>query len=48
MLFYSQTEKRFGQKFANKTKARSFRENRAVYEIVWENIVEPDRPQMTI
>jgi hypothetical protein len=23
-------------------------ENRAVYEIIWKNIVEPDRPQMTI
>ena len=21
-------------------------ENRAVYEIMWENVVEPDRPQM--
>jgi hypothetical protein len=25
-----------------------FSENRAVYEIMWENMVEPDRPQMTI
>jgi len=25
-----------------------FFENRAVYEITWENIVEPNRPQMTI
>jgi hypothetical protein len=24
-----------------------FSENRAVYGIMWENIVEPDRPQMT-
>ena len=23
-------------------------ENRAVYEIMWKNMVEPDRPQMTI
>jgi len=23
-------------------------ENRAVYEIMWRNIVEPDRPQMTV
>jgi len=23
-------------------------ENRAVYEIMWKNIVQPDRPQMTI
>ena len=26
----------------------SFILNRAVYEIVWKNIVEPGRPQMTI
>ena len=25
-----------------------FSENRAVYEIIWKTIVEPDRPQMTI
>jgi len=25
-----------------------FSENRAVYEIMWKNIVQPDRPQMTI
>jgi len=25
-----------------------FSENRAVYEMKWENIVEPDWPQMTI
>jgi hypothetical protein len=25
-----------------------FLENRAVYEIMWKNIVQPDRPQMTI
>ena len=25
-----------------------FFENRAVYEIMWENVVEPDRPLMTI
>ena len=23
-------------------------ENRAVYEIVWKNLVESDRPQMTV
>jgi hypothetical protein len=23
-------------------------ENRAVYEITWKNVVDPDRPQMTI
>jgi hypothetical protein len=25
-----------------------FSENRAVYEIMWENMVQPDRPQMAI
>ena len=25
-----------------------FFENCAVYEIMWKNVVEPDRPQMTI
>jgi hypothetical protein len=25
-----------------------FPENRAVYEITWENVVEAERPQMTI
>ena len=25
-----------------------FLENPAIYEIMWENIVEPDRPQMTV
>jgi len=25
-----------------------FFENRTFYEIVWKNIVDPDRPQMTI
>jgi len=26
----------------------SFSENRAVYEIMWKNVVEPDGPQTTI
>jgi hypothetical protein len=26
----------------------NFSENRAVYEIMWKNVVEPDRPQTTI
>jgi hypothetical protein len=26
----------------------NFFENRAVYEIMWKNIIEPDRPKMTI
>ena len=25
-----------------------FSENRAVYEIIWKNIIQPDRPQITI
>jgi hypothetical protein len=25
-----------------------FSENRAIYEIMWKDIVEPERPQMTI
>ena len=25
-----------------------FPEDRAVYELMWKNVVEPDRPQMTI
>jgi len=42
-------------KFVEKIKTRVlcsitffFLENRAVYEIMWKNIVESDRPQMTI
>jgi hypothetical protein len=27
---------------------KMFSENLAVYEIMWKNMVEPDRPQMTI
>jgi hypothetical protein len=27
---------------------KSFSENRAVYEIMWKNMVEPDKTQMTI
>jgi len=26
----------------------TFSDNRAFYEMVWKNIVEPDRPQMTV
>ena len=38
-------------KLIEKTKTHfvfSFSENRAVYEIMWTNMVKPDRPQMTI
>jgi hypothetical protein len=41
-------------KFAEKIKTHILRsntffpENRAVYEVMWKNMVEPDRPQMTI
>jgi len=27
---------------------RYFFENRAMYDVMWENILEPSRPQMTI
>jgi len=27
---------------------KRFSENRAVHETMWKNVVEPDRPQMTI
>jgi hypothetical protein len=42
----------FTHKLYRKTKhtfyIHLFSENRAVYDIEWKNIVEPDRPQMTI
>jgi hypothetical protein len=28
--------------------SKTFLENRGVYEIMWKNLVQPDRPQMTI
>jgi hypothetical protein len=28
--------------------SKTFSENRTVCEIIWKNIVQPDRPQMTI
>jgi hypothetical protein len=30
------------------TFSNSFSENLAIYEIMWKNMVEPDRPDMTI
>jgi hypothetical protein len=43
----------FSDKFVGKIKTHIllsffFFENRAVNDIMWKNIVEPDRPQMTI
>jgi hypothetical protein len=43
----------FKIKVIEKTKTRFivsnfFPENRAVYEITWKNMVEPERPQMTM
>jgi hypothetical protein len=43
----------FRTKVADKIKTRvlcsvTFSENRAVYEIMWETMVESDRPQMRI
>jgi hypothetical protein len=39
------------EKFLGKIKhilcSITFSENRAVYEIMWKNMVQPDRPQMT-
>jgi len=32
----------------NTFSSRTLSESRAVYEIMWKNMVEPDRPQMTI
>jgi hypothetical protein len=42
-----------GQELKRKSKHCVFNDfflskNHAVYEIIWKNIVEPDRPQMTI
>jgi hypothetical protein len=51
-LSSSQSEKCFRKKAAEKIKTHiqfSFLfQNRAVYGIMWENIVQPDRPQMVI
>ena len=27
---------------------RGFAENRVVFELMWENVVQPDRPQVTV
>jgi hypothetical protein len=50
---YSQNEKCFRKKVVQKIKTRfhiqySYPENCAVFELMWRNIVEPDRTQMTI
>jgi len=49
----SYNEKYFRQKLWIKSKStfcvqQHFFENRAVYEIMWKNTVQPDRPKMTI
>ena len=36
------------EKITPKFYVQFFFENRAVYEITWENTVNPDRPQMTV
>jgi len=38
----------FETKVVGKIKIHDFPENRAVYEIMWKNALEPDRPQVTI
>ena len=47
-----QDEKYFRQNLQRKSKQfyfqKLFVENRAVYEVMWGNTVEPDRPQMAI
>jgi hypothetical protein len=53
-LNFSKNEKYFRQKLYRKSKHTHFKcnncffENRAVYDIMWKNILEPDRPQVTI
>jgi len=32
----------------DKSLFNNFSKNQAIYEIMWENMVQPDRPQMTI
>ena len=49
LLNSSKNEKRFRQNCREKTQmlcSAMFSQNRAVYEITWKNIVEPDRPQV--
>jgi hypothetical protein len=36
------------KKFKNVLRSIPFSENHSVYEIMWKNMVEPDRSQMTI
>jgi hypothetical protein len=38
----------FETKVVGKIEIHVFPESRAVYEIMWKNMLEPDRPQMTI
>jgi hypothetical protein len=48
---FSQNEKYFRQKSYQSTHFifdNFFPENGTVYEIMWKNVVEPEKPQMTI
>ena len=52
-LVSSQNEKRFGQNCRGNQNTHftindAFSDNRAVYDIMWENAVQPDRLQMTV
>jgi len=38
----------FQTNFVKKVKTQPFSERRAVYEIMWKNMVEPYGPQLTI
>ena len=41
-------DKSFGEKSEHAFYVQKLYENRAVYGLMWRNIVEPDRPHMTI
>jgi hypothetical protein len=43
-------QKKFAEKFRTHISyiKKNFSENRAAYEIMWKNAVEPDRPQRTV
>jgi hypothetical protein len=51
--FFFRIKKSFRQNLRRKSKYKFYVQNllfksRVVYEIMWKNMVEPDRPQMTI
>jgi len=48
LLNSSSNEKCFRQKLERISKHFFFSENRAVYEVMWDNMVQPHRQQLTI